>query len=116
MTSLCMREHYHFRSGNIASSVLAECVVKLWCWSFCTVTLNSKSVIIKYVYTNEDMHLTLQNGTTALMLASNEGKVECVEMLLDRGADMNMQDKVSGVIIHCVHAMQHIPRVPRSGW
>ena len=61
------------------------------------------------------MHLTLQNGKTALMLASQEGKLECVEMLLDRGADMNMQTEVSGVIIHCVHAMQHIPSVPGSG-
>ena len=42
------------------------------------------------------------------MIASEEGKVECVEMLLDRGADINMQNKVSGVIIHCVHAMQHV--------
>ena len=65
----------------------------------------------------EDMHLmsTLQNGKTALMLASQEGKVECMEMLLDKGADINMQTEVSGVIIHCVHAMQNIPRVPSSG-
>ena len=34
-------------------------------------------------------------------MASQEGKVECVEMLLDRGADINMQTEVSGVIIHC---------------
>ena len=49
------------------------------------------------------MHLTLQNGRTALTVASQEGKVECVMMLLDRGAEVNLQDKVSGVIIHCVH-------------
>ena len=49
------------------------------------------------------------------MFASHKGKVECVEKLLDRGADINMQTEVSGVIIHCVHAMQHIPRVPSSG-
>ena len=29
------------------------------------------------------------------MLASQKGKLECVEMLLDRGADINMQKKVS---------------------
>ena len=46
------------------------------------------------------------------MKASEAGKVECVRVLLDRGAEVNMQDKVSGVIIHCVHAMQHVPRVP----
>ena len=51
------------------------------------------------------MHLTLQDGRTALLMASQEGKVECVEMLLDSGADINMQTEVSGVIKHCVHAM-----------
>ena len=62
------------------------------------------------------MHLTLQNGGTALMLASQEGKVDCVEKLLDMGADINMQSEVSGVIIYYVHARQHIiPRVPSSG-
>ena len=58
------------------------------------------------------MHLSLQDGQTALMKASGAGQVECVKVLLDRGAEVNMQDKVIGVIIHCVHAMQHVPRVP----
>ena len=39
------------------------------------------------------------------MKASEAGQVECMKMLLDRGAVVNMQNKVSGVIIHCVHAM-----------
>ena len=60
------------------------------------------------------MHLSLQRGWTALMMASKAGHMECVQVLLDKGADGNMQDKVSGVIIHCVHAMQHVPRVPSS--
>ena len=34
------------------------------------------------------------------MVASQKGQVECVKMLLDRGAEVNMQKKVSGVIIH----------------
>ena len=46
------------------------------------------------------------------MKASEAGQVECVKVLLDRGAEVNMQNKVIGVIIHCVHAMQHVPRVP----
>ena len=46
------------------------------------------------------------------MVASVTGKVMCVKVLLDSGAEVNMQNKVSGVIIHCVHAMQHVPRVP----
>ena len=47
----------------------------------------------------------LQYGETALMMASEKGHMECVKILLDGGADVNMQDEVSGVIIHCVHAM-----------
>ena len=58
------------------------------------------------------MQLSLQDGQTALMKASEAGQVECVKVLLDRGAEVNMQDKVIGVIIHCVHAMQHVPRAP----
>ena len=51
----------------------------------------------------------------ALMRASVTGKAECVKVLLDRGAEVNMQYDVSGVIIHCVHALQHIVGVPSSG-
>ena len=60
------------------------------------------------------MHLSLQWKGTALMKASQAGHMECVQVLLDQGADVNMQSMVSGVIIHCVHAMQHAPRVPSS--
>ena len=59
------------------------------------------------------MHLSLQNGT-ALMKASEAGQVESVKMLLDRGAEINMQNMVSGIIIHCAHAMKHELRVPSS--
>ena len=49
------------------------------------------------------------------MVASQKGQVQCVKMLLDRVAQVNMQKKVTGVIIHCVHAMQLVPRVHTSG-
>ena len=42
------------------------------------------------------------------MRASEAGQVECVKVLLDKDEHVNMQDKVSGVIIHCVYAMQHV--------
>ena len=45
------------------------------------------------------MHLSLQWGRTSLMRASGAGKVECVKVLLDDGAEVSMQDEVSGVII-----------------
>ena len=48
------------------------------------------------------------------MMASQAEHMECVQVLLDKSADVNMQSEVSGVIIHCVHAMQHVPRVPCS--
>ena len=45
--------------------------------------------------THHDMHLPFQSGWTALMKASESGHMECVKVLLDRGADVNMQNKVS---------------------
>ena len=60
------------------------------------------------------MHFSLQDGETALMMALKAGHMECVQVLLDKGAKVNMQNVVSGVIIHCVHAMQHVHRVPSS--
>ena len=46
------------------------------------------------------MHLSLQDGATALMKASEAGKVECIKMLLDRGVKVNMWNKVSGVDVN----------------
>ena len=43
------------------------------------------------------MHLPFQSGVTALMMASKRGHLECVTVLLDRGAEVNMQNKVSVV-------------------
>ena len=51
---------------------------------------------------HECIHLSLQNGWTALRAASIAGNVQCLQILLDRCADVNMQDKVSGVIIYPV--------------
>ena len=48
------------------------------------------------------------------MMASKAGHMECVQVLLNKDADVNRQNKVSGVIIHCVHAMQHVPKIPSS--
>ena len=61
-------------------------------------------------------YTSFQDGQTALMEASLKGHVESVKMLADRGAEVNMQKKVSGVIIYCVHAMQYVPRVRSSVW
>ena len=34
------------------------------------------------------------------MMASEAGQVKCIKMLLDRGAEVNMQGKVSGVDVN----------------
>ncbi|MCX8506035.1 MAG: ankyrin repeat domain-containing protein [Alphaproteobacteria bacterium] len=48
------------------------------------------------------MQLSLQDGWTALMVASQKGQVECVTMLVDRGAEVNMQKKVTAGVITTV--------------
>ena len=64
------------------------------------------------VVLHDDLHLSLQDGRTALMMAYDSGHMECAKMLVDKGAQVNVEKKVSGVIILCVHAMQHLPRAP----
>ena len=49
------------------------------------------------------MHLSLQNGRTPLMVASGGGQVECVKLLLDRGAQANHQSEVSLIDVVCCH-------------
>ena len=46
-----------------------------------------------------DVFESLQNGSTALILASMEGHLECVRGLLDKGAKVNMQSEVSAVSV-----------------
>ena len=51
------------------------------------------------------IHTSLQDGWTALMKASSEGHVDCVNLLLDKGVSINQKNKVSAVsqsIIVCL--------------
>ena len=48
------------------------------------------------------------------MWAYDKRHMDCGKVLLNKGAQVNRQDQVSGVIIHCVHALQHVARVPSS--
>ena len=43
------------------------------------------------------MYFSLQYGATALMMASREGHVECVKLLLEKAASADLLDKVSAV-------------------
>ena len=85
----------------------------VWCVCVyvCVYMLSHSSMHIwHWWYSHDDMHLSLQEGWTALMMVTEAGNlVECMKMLLDRGAKVNMQDMVSGVIIHCVYTMEHVP-------
>ena len=53
------------------------------------------------------MYLSLQYGRSPLMVAASEGNVECLQLLLDKGADVNHQDEVSS--FH--HEMRSLPLV-----
>ena len=51
------------------------------------------------------MYFSLQRRQTALMMAYDRGHIECAKMLVDKGAQVNIQGtlvSLSGVIIHCV--------------
>ena len=45
------------------------------------------------------MHLSLQWGATALMMASKAGTMERVRVLLNAGVQVNVQTGVSAVLI-----------------
>ena len=45
------------------------------------------------------MHLSFQEGWTALIWASCNGHVECVKVLLANGAEVNMHNKVSAISV-----------------
>ena len=47
----------------------------------------------------------LQSGQTALMKASSGGHVECVMLLLKKGADVNCKDWVSAVSLSVWHVL-----------
>ena len=54
------------------------------------------------------MYFSLQDEVTALMMASREGHVECVQLLLDKGARADRSDKVRAGS-HQVLSLWHVP-------
>ena len=53
------------------------------------------------------MYFSLQRVRTALMKASLQGQIGCVELLLDKGANADLSDKVSAVS-HQVLSVWHV--------
>ena len=64
-----------------AADVCGEC--------FCTHLL----IVMNYVYIV--LHLSLQNGNTPLIAASQKGHKDIVEVLLNHGAEVDLPNKVS---------------------
>ena len=46
-------------------------------------------------------HNRAQNESTALILAAEKGRVDCVRLLLEAGADKNAQDRVRASRVGC---------------
>jgi ankyrin repeat protein len=44
-------------------------------------------------------HVHAQMGFTALMMAAEDGHIDCVRLLLDAGADKNAEENVRGTIV-----------------
>ena len=55
------------------------------------------------------MHLSLQDGDTPLMRASRGGRDGCVQLLLDRGAQTDHQNKVSAFKNQPSVPLYHVP-------
>ena len=53
------------------------------------------SISLILVVLHDDMLLLLQNKKTALIMAVEKGYLECVMVLLNGGAEVNVQNKVS---------------------
>lgn len=58
-------------------------------------------------------YLYFQHGQTTLMLAVSHGKTEVIKLLLDCGADLNIQDEDGSTALMCAaeHGLQEIVNI-----
>jgi ankyrin repeat protein len=54
------------------------------------------------------MNGSLQHGQTALMLAVSHGRLDMVRLLVETGADMNIQDEDGSTALMCAAEHGHI--------
>ena len=53
--------------------------------------------------THDNVHLPMQEGLTALILATQKGRSDIITVLMDANADPNITDKVGSVITEWLH-------------
>lgn len=56
----------------------------------------------------EYLHMMFQHGQTALMLAVSHGRLDMVKMLLEAGADINIQDEDGSTALMCAAEHGHL--------
>jgi len=63
----------------------------------CTFARNSGTgqALLPFCWTPADINVQDIKGTTALMVTVRQGRPESVKLLLERGADVEIQDKMS---------------------
>ncbi|XP_035212769.1 KN motif and ankyrin repeat domain-containing protein 1-like [Stegodyphus dumicola] len=65
--------------------------------------------VVQRLFSIGDINIkATQNGQTALMLAVSHGKKEIVKMLLDVGAEVNLQDKDGSTALMCAAEHGHL--------
>uniref|UniRef100_A0A5S6Q9W7 ANK_REP_REGION domain-containing protein n=1 Tax=Trichuris muris TaxID=70415 RepID=A0A5S6Q9W7_TRIMR len=75
---------------------------------------DTSRVVMQRLFQMADVNIrTKQHGQTAIMLAASHGKIDAVTMLIENGADVNMQDEDGSTALMCAaeHGHKEIVRL-----